>query len=73
MPKPNVSYSYFSRSSTASVNSTKRSAEASCFSMLNASQTSYHATGQRYKVPKSTLAELLLEEKDEVVFTGVSG
>lgn len=33
--------------------------------MLNASQTSYHATGQRYNVPKLTLAMLLLEEEAE--------
>lgn len=49
---------------TASVSPSKRSAEASCFSMLNASQTSHHATRQRYNVPKPTLAVLLLEEKE---------
>lgn len=32
--------------------------------MLDASQTSHHATGQKYNVPKPTLAALLLEEKE---------
>lgn len=50
---------------TALVSPKERSAEASCFRMLNASQTSYHATGQRYNVPKPTLAVLLLEEKKQ--------
>lgn len=49
---------------TASVSPSKRSAEASCFSVLKASQISNHATGQRYNVPKSTLAGLLLEETE---------
>lgn len=49
---------------TASVSLSKRPAEASCFSMLNASQTSYHATGLRYNVPKPTLAVMLIEEKE---------
>lgn len=32
--------------------------------LLNASQTSYHATGQKYNVPKPPPAVLLLEEEE---------
>lgn len=48
----------------ASVSPSKRPAEACCFSMLSASQTSHHATGQRHNVPKDTLAVLLFEVKE---------